>query len=204
MHYTVGKGDWKFKSAWLAQKRDYNNIRKKSLDGPSFCRRCHCGSNVASKHWLDMDMSWHESEHTARILDENLPADLPFRKLPNWVPEMEQSDLLHNLWLGAARDAVGSMLMEVVQRHEMFVETSSFNEALAVLCACIPDWCSKNNVERSVIDELSLTKLSVESLYLDYPSGMSKAFANRVAAAFVSDFLDGTADPELQMVQTCT
>ena len=184
VHYTVGKGDWKFKSACLAEKRDYNNIRKKSVDGPSFCRRCHFGSNVASKHWLDVDMSWHESERT--------PADLPFRKLPNWVPEMEQSDLLRNLWLGAARDAVGSMLMEVVQRHEMFVETSSLNEAPAVLCTCLHDWCSKNNVERSVIDELSLTKLSVESLYLDY-----------VAAAFVSDFLAGAADPELQMVQTC-
>ena len=38
---------------------------------------------------------------------------------------MEASDTLHNLWLGCAKDALGSVFLDVAEFHEAFSEATS-------------------------------------------------------------------------------
>ena len=78
MHYTVGKGDWKHKSSWLCEMRDYGNLRELPRGGASFCRRCNCGSDLNAGHWLDFqNLSFNDPGSVEATLDGNVPQSLP-------------------------------------------------------------------------------------------------------------------------------
>ena len=76
LRYCCGRGDWKFKSSWLRELRDYSKVARAD---PTFCRRCLCTSNCADRHWLDVKgQSWNNPAITSQVLDANIPRDLPF------------------------------------------------------------------------------------------------------------------------------
>ena len=77
LQYTLGRGDWKFKTHWLGEQRDYQNLKKKSLD-VGFCRRCLCTSDCNNKHWLDVrGQSWNDPATVPITLDQNISPSLP-------------------------------------------------------------------------------------------------------------------------------
>ncbi|CAE7659150.1 unnamed protein product, partial [Symbiodinium microadriaticum] len=78
IHYTVGKGDWKHKSSWLCEMRDYGNLRELPRGGASFCRRCNCGSDLNAGHWLDFqNLSFNDPGSVEATLDGNVLQSLP-------------------------------------------------------------------------------------------------------------------------------
>ncbi|CAE7940295.1 unnamed protein product [Symbiodinium necroappetens] len=164
---------------------------------------CRCTSDLLNRHWLDAKhLSWHEPELVAQHLDESMPATLPLRSLPGYHADMEQADTLHNLWLGPAKDTLGSLFLDVVQFHPQFTGLS-WEDGLQALCLRLHDWLSEASLDRSCIDELSLSKLSVDALRFDFPQAFSKAWSNRVGLAFVAAFLRDTQVDELKVPATC-
>ena len=82
LQYVAGKGDWKWKTSWLREKRDYSNLRELPLQGPSFCRRCSCTTILGDRHWLDFqNLSFNQPQIVAAALDSNVPLDLPLHAL---------------------------------------------------------------------------------------------------------------------------
>ena len=111
---------------------------------------------------------------------------------------MEASDTLHNLWLGCAKDALGSVFLDVAEFHEAFSEATSWDEALSQVLGALHDWCRQVGLECSAVDELSLQKLGVESVSYSFPQGLGKAWANRIGLAWAAHFLKNTTHPELK------
>ena len=154
LQYCAGRGDWKWKSEWLQELHDYNNIKLNPTTGRTFCRRCRCTSDVQSRHWLDAKhLSWYEPELVSQHLDASMPTSLPLRGIPGYHPDMEQADTLHNLWLGPGKDTLGSLFMDVVQYHADFRD-DSWESGLQALCMRLHDWCAEVGLDRSCIDEL--------------------------------------------------
>ncbi|CAE7581449.1 unnamed protein product, partial [Symbiodinium necroappetens] len=191
LQYCAGKGDWKYKKDWLCEKKDYSHSQ--------FCRRCNCGQTPAGEHWLDfLHLSFNKPEMVHDNLHANVPETLPLRSLDAWSMDMEAADLLHVLWLGAARDSIGSVIMEIVTFDPRFQQSETFDGALAQVLTMVHDFCEAHGIDKSTIDELSLTKLHVDSVQYDYPLGLSKAFANKVLCSWVAHFLADTTVPQLQ------
>ena len=69
--------------------------------------------------------------------------------------DMETADLLHVLWLGAARDSIGSVLMEIVDWGPRFQQSGSYDVALAQVLTLVHDFCDNHGIDKSTIDELS-------------------------------------------------
>ena len=67
---------------------------------------------------------------------------------------MEHADLLRALYLGAAKDCVGSVMLDVVQYDERFAEISSLEEGLQALCSLFHSWAEENHMDKSIIDEI--------------------------------------------------
>ena len=52
LHYTCGKGDWKWRREWLEETRHYSKATKTANDiSGQICRRCLAGTS--DKPWLD-------------------------------------------------------------------------------------------------------------------------------------------------------
>ena len=111
---------------------------------------------------------------------------------------MEAADTLHNLWLGCAKDALGSVFMDIAEFHPAFFGATAWDEALSQLLATLHVWCRQVGLECSAIDEISLTKLGVESAKFSFPQNLGKAWANRIGLAWAAHFLKDTVQPELK------
>ena len=86
-----------------------------------------------------------------------LPIHFRFRNLQGWHMDMESADLLHVLWLGAARDSIGSVLMEIVTWDPRFQQSGSYDVALAQVLTLVHDFCDTHGIDKSTIDELSFS-----------------------------------------------
>ena len=71
--------------------------------------------------------------------------------------DMEAADLLHVLWLGAARDSIGSVIMEIVTFDPRFQQSETFDGALAQVLTMVHDFCEAHAIDKSTIDELSFS-----------------------------------------------
>ena len=154
LHYYCGRGDWKFKSAWLGETRDYGNLREHPGPAASFCRRCSCGSDLNHGHWLDVQgQSFYDPASVLQTLDANMAADLPLRSLGSgWSPEMEHADILHTLWIGAGRDCVGSVLCDIAEY--VFLDAGHWDTALACVCTQLHDFCERHGLDKSIVEEI--------------------------------------------------
>ena len=197
LQYMCGRGDWKWKVEWLQEKKSYLNLKRKNMDG-GFCRRCRCTSNVNDRHWLDTTGSFYEPAAVANMLEAALPSDLPLKGIPGFHPDMESADVLHCLWLGSAKDACASILADVVEYHPEFLHYESWDLAFQALTTLFHEFCQRHHLDASLIEEISLVKLSIDSINFDYPAGFAKGYTNRVCLAFLAHFLQGTQIEELK------
>ena len=121
------------------------------------------------------------------------------RKLSGWNCDMECADLLHTVWIGCAKDLVGSVLLDVVQYDPRLASAESWDAGLAALLSLFHSWCETRKLDKSLVEELSLVKLGVtNAVAFDFPKGMSKAYPNKVLVYFLADLLQATTVPELK------
>ncbi|CAE7238466.1 unnamed protein product, partial [Symbiodinium necroappetens] len=121
------------------------------------------------------------------------------RKLSGWNCDMECADLLHTVWVGCAKDLVGSVLLDVVQYDPRLANSDSWDSGLAALLSLFHSWCETRKLDKSLVEELSLVKLGVtNAVQFDFPKGMSKAYPNKVLVYFLADLLQATTVPELK------
>ena len=71
--------------------------------------------------------------------------------------DMEAADLLHVLWLGAAHDSIGSVIMEIVSFDPRFQHAQTFDAALAQVLTMVHDFCEAHGIDKSTVDELSFS-----------------------------------------------
>ena len=76
--------------------------------------------------------------------------------LAGWHSSMEYVDILHTVWLGTGRDAVGSLLLEAVELHECFSQVGeNWNERLEKIVVVARSWCRQHHLDPSSLEELS-------------------------------------------------
>ena len=68
---------------------------------------------------------------------------------------MEAPDLLHNVWLGAAKDSIASVLLDIVTYDERFATAGSYDVALSMVTTMVHDYCELHKSDKSTIEELS-------------------------------------------------
>ena len=77
-------------------------------------------------------------------------------RLPGYDASCEYPDLLHCLWLGTGRDAVGALTMLLARFFPPVQHLDTFDERLRHIHFDIRDWCKQHGLRPSTIDELSL------------------------------------------------
>ena len=181
LHLILSKGDWKWKQEWLLQERYYNNGINTDL---GLCPRCL----AAKGNWLDpVHEAFNAPADILAARATSVGPNVAVRELAGWTPESEVPDLLHVVWLGTGRDLVGSLCMEAAELSAG--DGVTYDERFITLRRSMQKWCLDRNIRASVIEELTLAKLGVKTLSLDYPQGPSKGYANKVMVAFFADQL---------------
>ena len=84
-----------------------------------------------------------------------LPLLARMHGLPGWVPDMEAADVLHTVWLGTARDACGSLILNVCDKHALFQEMETYDDRLHALWCHALRWCAARKIDSSCLEELS-------------------------------------------------
>ncbi|CAE7831362.1 Cpr [Symbiodinium necroappetens] len=150
LHLTVGKGDWKFRREWLQMPRSY-------LNADLICPRCFAsGTPGSQKPWLDPVRERYNN--TADLLlaqDSRVGPDIALHSVKGWSPLGEMADLLHAVWIGTARDAVGSLLLDLAEFHPQCQSMTTWDERLKLLHAEILTFCCENGIRQSTIEEIS-------------------------------------------------
>ena len=119
-----------------------------------------------SRAWAAM-RCWFHAHHLTRfgskhslnwapLLDNMMNSVLQrLWSLAGWHSSMEYDDILHTVWLGTGRDAVGSLLLEAVEHHESFLEVGDhWNERLEKIVMA-RSWCRQRHLGPSSLEELS-------------------------------------------------
>ncbi|CAE7495590.1 unnamed protein product, partial [Symbiodinium natans] len=71
-----------------------------------------------------------------------------------WSAMGEMADLLHSLWTGTARDAVGSLLMELARYHPQATAYATWDERLSLVYEEFTDFCRRHGLRPSSVDGL--------------------------------------------------
>ena len=78
------------------------------------------------------------------------------RTVRGFSPLCECADLLHALWLGTARDCVGSIIMDVVEKWPALQHLPTWDERLEALTGDVHRWCVQQGIRPSTIEPLSI------------------------------------------------
>ena len=149
MQLCVGKGDRKWRREWLEQGRHYNNVTQNSdNNGAGVCPRCLAGTNGV--RWLDPREAFNNPEDLA-LARENIA----LHRLRGWDVSCEYADYLHAVWLGVARDLVGSVLLDLVEQDPSYENGITYDQRLALLHSEIQIWCRENHIRPSTVEDLS-------------------------------------------------
>lgn len=68
---------------------------------------------------------------------------------------MEWADVLHVVWCGVARDAVGSLLMDVAEFGVAHHHGESWDQRLQYLHSHCVQWCVAHRIRPSTVEEFS-------------------------------------------------
>lgn len=68
---------------------------------------------------------------------------------------MEVPDLLHTVWTGVAKDAVGSLMMDLAEFGPAFIQFETWDERLQAVTLSARDWCRQHRLTPSLIDDFS-------------------------------------------------
>ena len=149
MHVVLGKGDWKFRREWLRQSRNY-------MMKDQMCPRCFAsGLSGSDKPWFDpVRERFNAPADVAQALATRV-GEIPLLRVAGWDPSCESADLLHCFWLGTARDATGSLLMDLAENHPGATHLTTWDARLEVILCEFHAWCRQHSVRPSTIEELS-------------------------------------------------
>ena len=90
-----------------------------------------------------------------RISKKKGCGSIPLRQLFGWNADMELPDLLHSLWIGCARDAIGSLLMDMAEFIGSFQHHDTWDERLQALTLDARQWCRQHKFPPSLVDDFS-------------------------------------------------
>ena len=76
--------------------------------------------------------------------------------MAGYSPEMEWADILHCLWLGVGRDAVGSHLMILARLDPALQEYTTYDERLRALHCQFRTWCCQHSIRPSTVEGFSI------------------------------------------------
>ena len=86
---------------------------------------------------------------------------IPLRSLFAWHETMESVDLLHTVWIGVARDAIGSFLMDLAEHSPCTQDLASWDERLLWVSNDARSWLKRRKLASSLVDEwCSLTSFT--------------------------------------------
>ncbi|CAE7636887.1 unnamed protein product, partial [Symbiodinium necroappetens] len=127
-------------------------------------------------------------------------------RIPGYHHSCEYPDLLHCLYLGTVREATASHVMELATYSPQLQAYETWDERLHHLHGDFQMWCKEHQFRPSLLDGLSLIKLGVDAVSLDYPLGPGKGWANRVLIAYLADRLSALSEsvPELRLAAVNT
>ena len=78
--------------------------------------------------------------------------------------------------------------MQAVE-HSRDFDGVTYDERFIGLRRSMQNWCIQRDIRASTIEEITLSRLGVHTLSLDYPQGPSKGYANKVMVAYFADVL---------------
>ena len=163
------KGDWKFHvQLFPSEGVSYTS------DQICLC----CGASKTDPSLLSTDLSDSAGWLSSVLEEPRNPANLPpLSKAAGWSFFCYFMDLLHTIWLGIGRDAVGSFIVDIL-------ECSSSSETLATIFIDLGAYCDSNGIQHHLAG-LTWSDIGVSSDF-SYPhfkkSGYScKVFLNYLA-----------------------
>ena len=113
---------------------------------------------------------------------------------------MESAYVLQCLWLGSAKDASARILADVVEYHPAFLPYESRDLAFQALTTLFHEFCQRHHLDASLIEEISLVKLSVDSINFDYPLGFAKGYVHESSLlSFPCGVLEWYADRRIEV-----
>ena len=150
IHLMLGKGDWKFKREWLQMSRRWSCRDR-------VCPRCFASAlPAADKPWCDpVHERFNNEADIAQAMDTGVGGSIALRQVRGWHPASEWSDLLHTFYLGIARDAVTSLIMDLAEHFGPCRQYSTWDEKLQVVLEDFQEWAVRNGIRASTVDELS-------------------------------------------------
>ena len=160
LHLCIGKGDWKFRREWLQMERSYLNA------SGLICPRCLAsGAAGTEKPWLDpVKERWNNTADLLLAQESRVGSSIWLRTVDGWSPMGECADLLHAVWIGTAKDAVGSLLFDLAEWHPEAQSLDTWDERLKLLHAELLDFCVENKIRTSTVEELSYS-LDIAGLF---------------------------------------
>ncbi|CAE7395455.1 Cpr, partial [Symbiodinium sp. CCMP2592] len=153
VHLCVSKGDWKHKREWLAQSRHYGNVAGPNGQPGQICPRCLADSS-RERPWADMAERFNNQADLDEAARTSVGRDIELFRLPGYDASCEYPDLLHCLWLGTGRDAVGSLTMLLARFWPPVQHYDTFDERLRHIHFDLREWCRQHGLRPSTIDEL--------------------------------------------------
>ena len=173
--YFVGfRGDWKAKG-YFTGVHEYNKS--------DVCDACNA-SMVQPPYASDLgiDAAWTLTIKIPQIVDA-------LQKILGWHPWIYFADCCHSLFLGHARDFVGSMC--IVLSGVLFPGEGD-DVALHELYILARAW-AKANGHRLAIDDFSLVEFQVSDRTEDYPHFRGKAWDCKILCLWLADVLKAHA-----------
>ena len=105
------------------------------------------------------------------------PANLPgLAAIPGWHIEAYHTDILHNVWLGHAKDAAGAWLLDAVALCP--------DETLETIFEKFTIWCLEKRLHCGMVE----FSIGCDSL-LDYPMSHTNGYRTKLVCAFLGEHL---------------
>ena len=109
---------------------------------------------------------------------------LRLRRLSGFDTSSIYPDLLHVMWLGVGRDFVGSALLDLATHWPVLQYLETFNERLSHIRQDFADFCIRNKLRPSTVEEISFLACIVSKnsqliiFHFGNPSAKSKVCRN--------------------------
>ena len=77
---------------------------------------------------------------------------------------MEVPDILHSVWIGAARDAIGSLMMDLAE-FSPDLQFETWDERLQALTLDAREWCRQHKFAPSLVEDFSSSSSCLNFLF---------------------------------------
>jgi hypothetical protein len=190
-YFFAVKGDWKFTAeAFRSSDRHFKS--------QMICNQCLASQNGPFAYTdVSPDAGWR---FTCAV---GIPRT--FTPMQNalgfsWYGIM--ADLLHTVWLGIARDAIGSFLMDLIEFDQIhYGELGTYDDRLGAAFVRFSAWTRVHGIN-STVDQLDLNVLAVLSPTMDFPCYKGKGHDARVIMSWLADHLQ-EAGPDFAVQAEC-